>query len=153
MLRGILLFVAALGAAPVQAEGPDPLRKGAPIPEPIPPERIFTVEDRSLRRERAYPMQPPTIPHQIDHYQVDRYANKCLTCHSRHRVQESQAPMVSVTHYMNREGNFLAQISPRRYFCNQCHVPQTLARPLVANRFEPIDRLLLRLRRESQEEE
>ena len=37
-------------------------------------------------------------------------------------TEESQAPMVSVTHYMDRDGNFLADISARRYFCEQCHV-------------------------------
>jgi cytochrome c-type protein NapB len=38
---------------------------------------------------------------------------------------------VSVSHYMDRDGNFLAEISPRRYFCEQCHVPQVDAKPLV----------------------
>ena len=36
---------------------------------------------------------------------------------------------------MNRDGNFLAEISPRRYFCNQCHVTQVDAEPLVENTF------------------
>ena len=43
--------------------------------------------------------------------------------------------MVSVTHYMDRDGNFLADVSPRRYFCEQCHVVQTDANPLLANEF------------------
>ncbi|WP_411833875.1 nitrate reductase cytochrome c-type subunit [Pseudoxanthomonas mexicana] len=30
---------------------------------------------------------------------------------------------------MNREDQFLAIISPRRYFCNQCHIVQTNAQP------------------------
>jgi cytochrome c-type protein NapB len=46
--------------------------------------------------------------------------------------------MVSVTHYMDRDGNFLADVSPRRYFCNQCHVPQTTAKPLIKNTFEDV---------------
>ena len=28
-------------------------------------------------------------------------------------------------------------MSPRRYFCNQCHVPQSDAKPLVGNTFKP----------------
>ena len=36
----------------------------------------------------------------------------------------------------DREGGELSNISPRRYFCMQCHVPQTDAKPLVGNRFE-----------------
>ena len=50
--------------------------------------------------------------------------------------------MISVTHYMDRDGNFLADVSPRRYFCNQCHVEQTDARPLVENQFKDIDKIL-----------
>ena len=67
-------------------------------------------------------MQPPTIPHKIDNYQVDKNVNACLGCHSRGRAPVTQAVAVSVSHYMDRDGNFLAEISPRRYFCEQCHV-------------------------------
>ena len=109
--------------------------------EPDPP-KISRVENDDVKRKRAYPMQPPTIPHKIDNYQVDTNANKCMSCHSRKRTEESQAPMVSVTHYMDREGNFLADISARRYFCNQCHVVQRDVRPLLDNEFEDIDELL-----------
>ena len=49
---------------------------------------------------------------------------------------------VSVTHYMDRDDQFLATISPRRYFCNQCHVVQTDAPVLVANQFRDIDSVL-----------
>lgn len=72
------------------------------------------------------------------------YANKCLSCHSRVRTGESQAPMASVTHYQDRDGNFLAEISPRRYFCGQCHVAQVDAKPLVENTFEDVDDILKR---------
>ena len=100
------------------------------------------VENEDIKRKRNYPMQPPTIPHKIDNYQVDLHTNKCLYCHSRKRTEESQAPMVSVTHYMDRDGNFLAAVSPRRYFCSQCHVIQTDAKPLVENMFIDIDDML-----------
>lgn len=120
----------------------DAMRGEAPIPvEPEPP-RMPQVENTDIKRARNYPMQPPTIPHKIDGYQVDLNSNKCLSCHSRRRTEESQAPMVSVTHYMDRDGNFLAEVSPRRYFCNQCHVPQTNARPLVENTFRDVDEIL-----------
>ena len=87
-------------------------------------------------------MQPPTIPHKVNGYQVDLKVNKCLSCHSRKLTENSQAPMVSVTHYMDREGNFLADVSPRRYFCEQCHVIQSDAQPLIRNDFVDIDQLL-----------
>jgi nitrate reductase (cytochrome), electron transfer subunit len=109
--------------------------------EPDPP-KISRVENDDIKRKRAYPMQPPTIPHKIDNYQVDLNANKCMSCHSRKLTEQSQAPMVSVTHYMDRDGNFLADISARRYFCNQCHVVQNGVKPLLNNEFEDIDELL-----------
>lgn len=43
---------------------------------------------------------------------------------------------------MDRDDQFLATISPRRYFCNQCHVVQTDAPVLVANQFRDIDSVL-----------
>jgi len=50
--------------------------------------------------------------------------------------------MISITHYMDRDGQALAAVSPRRYFCNQCHVPQKEVQPLVGNSFQNIDQLL-----------
>jgi cytochrome c-type protein NapB len=88
------------------------------------------------RKSRNYPMQPPLIPHQIDNYQVDAKFNKCMDCHGRDKVQQSQAPMVSVTHYLDRDGNMRNEISPRRYFCTQCHVMQTDAKVPVKNTFQ-----------------
>ncbi len=87
-------------------------------------------------------MQPPVIPHKIEGYQLDKNANRCMMCHARTRTQESQAPMVSVTHFMDRDGNFLAELSPRRYFCMQCHVPQADAKPLIDNKFIDVDTML-----------
>lgn len=100
------------------------------------------VINTDIKQRRAYPMQPPLIPHKIDNYQVDTRANKCMSCHSRKRTEESQAPMISVTHYMDRDGNFLATVSPRRYFCNQCHVTQADVKPVVRNNFVDVDTLL-----------
>jgi nitrate reductase (cytochrome), electron transfer subunit len=42
---------------------------------------------------------------------------------------------VSVTHYQDRDGNMLGEISARRYFCTGCHVVQTDARLAVKNTF------------------
>lgn len=104
------------------------------------------VENRDLRRQRGWPEQPPTIPHAIDGYQVTRNANRCMVCHSRAGAEQFQAPMVSVTHFMDRDGQVLAQVSPRRYFCNQCHVVQTDAPALVGNGFLDVDAVIDRQR-------
>ena len=110
-----------LRAAPVDSTPPAP-----PMEKPI---------GDDLRQVRNYPEQPPVIPHNIRNYQVDLNFNKCLTCHARTAAPAAGAPMVSITHFMNRDGQMLTEVSPRRYFCLQCHVPQTTARPLVGNTF------------------
>jgi len=99
------------------------------------PEPLAHPVESADRKSRIYPMQPPTIPHHIEGYQLDTKANQCMSCHSRNRTEESGAIMVSVTHYMNRDGQFLAEISPRRYFCTQCHVVQTDAKPIIESTF------------------
>ncbi len=88
-----------------------------------------------------YVYQPPLIPHHIRHYELSTNANKCLSCHSFKNAQESDATKISVTHYATREGQVLSDVSPRRYFCLQCHVPQVEAKPLVDNNFKPVDSL------------
>lgn len=118
------------------------LRVDTNIAEQKAPERIAKVVNNDVKAKRNYPMQPPLIPHTIRNYEVNLNTNKCMTCHSRQRTEESQAPMVSVTHFMDRDGNFLAEISPRRYFCSQCHVNQTDARELVDNDFVDMQNLM-----------
>ena len=134
------VLVAGLSAAAL-AQNIATTRGNALDVEPEPP-KMARVDNSDIKRKRAYPMQPPTIPHKIDQYQVDLNANKCMSCHSRRQTADSQAPMVSVTHYQDRDGNFLADISSRRYFCNQCHVVQETVKPLLTNEFVDVDELL-----------
>jgi cytochrome c-type protein NapB len=119
------------------------LKTAAPIAdENAAPDALRDSENKDIKKTRAYPMQPPVIPHKIEGYQISKNANQCLSCHGRTRTQESRAPMVSVTHFMDREGNFLADVSARRYFCNQCHVPQQDRKPAYSNDFIPVDVIL-----------
>lgn len=140
------LFGALLGGAIVLAAGhiyaqnapsivprvtgaADPMGDHAapPLAKPI-------IDDKRVMRN--YPEQPPVIPHSIDNYQLTLKTNRCLDCHRRQFTEGSGAPMISVTHFMDRDGQVLADVTPRRYFCTECHVPQTDARPLVPNTFE-----------------
>lgn len=89
-----------------------------------------------IRRDHV--QQPPLIPHKIKGYKINMKFNKCLTCHSWANYKQAGATKISQTHFSDRENNVLANISPRRYFCTQCHVPQTEARPLVGNTFKPL---------------
>lgn len=114
----------------------DGLRRGIPVNQEAMPLPMARVENNDVPRERNYPMQPPTIPHSIDNYQVDKNSNRCLMCHTRANAAKFNAPAIAASHYVTREGHVLADISPRRYFCIQCHVPQTDAKPLVGNTFQ-----------------
>lgn len=134
-----VLFVGSIALAENQVAT---LRPDVPLDQDGEATQIPGVINSDIRQVRNYPDQPPLIPHQIDNYQIDVNANKCLTCHSRTAVEISQAPMVSVTHFMNREGQTLAAVTPRRYFCTQCHVVQHDARPLVENTFVDVDSVL-----------
>ena len=138
-----LLFI--LLPLAVHAQAPralDNMRGPTPLAETTKPAPMVNPDNSDVRRARNYAMQPPIIPHKIEGYQIDKSANRCMMCHARTRTQESQAPMISVTHFQNRDGNFLAELSPRRYFCLQCHVPQANLDPLVPNQFKDVDTML-----------
>lgn len=90
---------------------------------------------------RDYVHQPPLIPHQIRGYEIDKKANKCLSCHSWKMASQTGATRISPTHFETREGVTLGDVSPRRYFCLQCHVEQADAKPLVTNEFQPVKAL------------
>ena len=87
---------------------------------------------------RDYVQQPPLIPHTTKGYKINMKFNKCLTCHSWANYQKAGATKVSQTHFTDRDGEAMSNIAPRRYFCNQCHVPQADAKPLVENSFQPV---------------
>ena len=120
------------------------LRGTTPLNEEGPAAPMMPTRNTGEGEPRNYPEQPPVIPHSIDGYQIDINGNKCLSCHARARTGESQAPMVSITHFMDRDGQFLASVSPRRFFCTECHVPQSVAAPPVSNDFVDIDTMLSR---------
>ena len=139
------LLILLLALIPVLALGQravDSMRGNVPLTETVKPAPMVNPDNSDVRRVRNYAMQPPVVPHKIEGYQLDKNANRCMMCHARTRTQESQAPMISVTHFMNRDGNFLAELSPRRYFCLQCHVPQANLPPLVGNNFKDVDTML-----------
>lgn len=144
----LLLLAGALciGASAISDGVPNALRGVAPLDQESKSPAMARVENVDIRRKRNYTDQPPTIPHKIDGYEITLNVNRCMMCHSRERTEAFQAPMVSATHFMNRDYDYLAQISPRRYFCTQCHVPQTDARVPVPNNFEDVDSIIERER-------
>jgi len=133
--------IAATGLAAQTQSG---LRGSTPLDTEGPAPRMTPMRNTTEKEVRNYPEQPPLIPHAIDGYQVDLNGNKCLSCHARARTGESQASMLSITHFMDRDGQALASVSPRRFFCTQCHVPQHEVKAPIENDFVDIDTLLSR---------
>jgi cytochrome c-type protein NapB len=133
-LAALVLSAAAATAATVPEPG-HPFTGPLTIPENAPAPQMAPEVADDKRRARTFPEQPPVIPHSIRGYQVDLRTNKCMTCHGREYTEQTQAPMISVTHYVDRDGQMLADVAPRRYVCTACHVPQTTVDPLVPNTF------------------
>jgi len=141
MRRVALLFFTGLFFSGSFAQH-DPMRLGAGFEQDPKTPPLVNAENDDRKRVRSYAMQPPTIPHKTENYQVDRFANRCMTCHARTRAGDTQATPISITHYQDRDGNFLADVSPRRYFCEQCHVVQMETEPVVKNRFRDVDSMI-----------
>jgi cytochrome c-type protein NapB len=138
LIRRSILLVAFLalagGALAQEAAPPQPIRGPTPIPETNPSEAFkYDRSDRPIPRN--FPQHPPIIPHNIKGYQITKNVNMCMSCHAKTRAPTTGATPVGRSHYLDRDGKELPNISARRYFCLQCHVPQFNADPLVANTF------------------
>ena len=132
----VTLIVSGGPVSLAQAEEPIATLRGLALDQEPKAPQMPKQSKTELREVRNYPEQPPVIPHSIRNYDIDLNNNKCMNCHSRTAVERSQALMVSVTHFMDRDGQVLSTLAPRRYFCNQCHVVQLEVKPLVANDFK-----------------
>jgi cytochrome c-type protein NapB len=137
-----LALAVALGlSAPATAQGPTvkSLRGDVPLNQET---KAAEMAPWSRDRDpipRDYLQQPPLIPHKIDGYVITARDNKCMDCHSWARYKQVNATKISLTHFKDRGGTELSDVSPLRYFCTQCHVPQTDAKPLVQNNFKPVE--------------
>jgi cytochrome c-type protein NapB len=150
MLLAVTLLAIAAIAAPAATETPaaspaatpeapvklQSLRGDTPINKTTEPD-MFKLERDRPPIPRSSTSEPPLIPHSIRGYQITKNFNQCMDCHAWSKVKETGATKVSVTHFKDSTGRELANISPRRYVCTTCHVPQTDAKPLVGNTFRP----------------
>jgi cytochrome c-type protein NapB len=135
LLLALALFATQHGSEAAPAFE-DATRGAVPITGTARPPLLGNAVNDDVRLKRNYDMQPPIIPHRVDGYQVDKNYNKCLDCHAKVKTEFSQAVPVSSTHYVDRSGKVLTQVSTRRYFCMQCHVAQDAVRPLIGNSFQ-----------------
>lgn len=119
-----------------QAGGVQSLRGEADIPDDSLKPVVAPQQTQDGSFARAYRQQPPLIPHTIDEYEISLEVNQCLQCHDWPYNVEQGAQKISETHYVNRDGATLDQVSPSRWSCTQCHVPQSNAKELVRNDFK-----------------
>ena len=135
ILLGMALLVPA-GQALESLRGDQPLNDESKLPVP----KKWQRDQPPIHRD--FVQQPPLVPHTIEGYLIDTKSNKCLSCHSWANYKDKGATKISLTHFTDRDGNDLANISARRYFCTQCHVPQVDAKPLVDNTFKPVKSIM-----------
>jgi nitrate reductase (cytochrome), electron transfer subunit len=91
--------------------------------EPAPGEYRLLPDGPPMPRD--YVQQPPWCRTRSTATKCMNF-NKCMDCHSWSRHREEGATKVSLTHFKDRDGGELSNISPRRYFCLQCHVPRRM---------------------------
>ncbi|HSC67459.1 MAG TPA: nitrate reductase cytochrome c-type subunit [Cellvibrio sp.] len=128
--------------AKLDVSAPDGIRPGGTLAQDLAAPKIPKQRITTGPAHRNYPEQPPMVPHNIRDYQIDKNFNMCLSCHSRSASPLTGATAVSITHYYDRDGQALAAISPRRYFCVQCHLPQADVNPARTNDYKSIDAML-----------
>jgi cytochrome c-type protein NapB len=139
-IRQLTLFATAVYCAvsPLGAAGQEAARERVDRNTPV--EALSNADSFRVERDRPniprdFVQQPPLVPHTVKDYRITKNFNQCMDCHSWVRYQETNSTKVSISHFKDRDGTELPNISPRRYFCTQCHVPQTDAKPLVENTF------------------
>ncbi|MCP5266776.1 MAG: nitrate reductase cytochrome c-type subunit [Burkholderiaceae bacterium] len=137
MSLAALATAATLSALPIRAGSAElkSLGGGPTLEQTNPAPEVVKQSVPAGGFGRAYRQQPPLIPHKVDGYQVTATNNRCMECHDWPGHVKAKAPKVSETHYVDRQGARLDRIAGTRYFCQQCHVPQADARPLVGNTF------------------
>lgn len=86
---------------------------------------------------RTFDGQPPVIPHAVTNFdEITLEENQCMSCHSREKAKEKNAPVIGDSHFFNPATDKVeTAVSRARYNCVQCHVPQVDAPPLVDNKF------------------
>ncbi len=134
MIAGLITFASVAWAG---SNSEPSLRGDVALDAPSVPVAAKGWYDGDGKINRNYAQQPPLVPHDIEGFTIDMDGNSCLNCHNWNSEMPG-ATKVGVSHFVNRNNDALAKISPRRYFCTQCHVPQKNAKPLVLNSFQSL---------------
>lgn len=146
MSKSVTILLAALGLilsqpalAQQSASRVQTLRGAdAAVPDQAPAERPYTGKSPGSQKPiaRTFSTQPPVIPHAIEGFEeVTLENNPCLLCHGPGNYKNAKAPKIAASHFRDRDGRTLPEVSAARHQCTTCHVPQADAKPLIGNTF------------------
>jgi len=132
-----ILVSCAIGLAGQAIADVNSLRGPEALPAtPQAPELMKFINDKE-NIDRTFEEQPPLVPHSNEKYTINLQTNKCLDCHMKQEgKEEAKSVEMGESHFVDRNGKKLAKPSARRYFCDQCHVPQVDAPPLIGTNFQ-----------------
>lgn len=86
--------------------------------------------------ERGFTGQPPLVPHSVEGYDIGTAENACLECHIDDEFKGRKMPKMSASHFTKTAGGGApAVLNNLKWQCDNCHVPQVAAQPLVGNDF------------------
>lgn len=95
----------------------------------------------SLVIERSFENAPPLVSHTMEEYlPITKDMNACLTCHVKELAADMNTKPAPASHYFDFQANKSSgdTVSFERFNCDQCHVAQTDAKPLIANKFQAV---------------
>lgn len=132
-----LMLVALIGLSGPAAADLISERGDLPIPVTEPAPKMLKYINNKENIPREFEEQPPLVPHTSENHPINLSENKCLHCHMKEPgEEEAKSVEMSESHFVDRDGNKLDHPAGSRYFCNQCHVPQVDAKPLVESTFK-----------------
>lgn len=132
ILASCLLALASQAVADLNS-----LRGAQGVPVTLEAPKLLKFINDKENVERTFEEQPPLVPHKNDKYPINLTTNKCLECHMKQPGKdEAKSVEMSESHYIDRDGKKHDKPVGARHFCNQCHVPQVDAPPLVGTSFQ-----------------
>ena len=91
--------------------------------------------------ERSFENAPPLVSHTMEEYlPITKDSNACLSCHIKELAADMNTKPAPASHYFDFQANKPSgdNVSNERWNCDQCHIAQTDAKPLVGNKFQAV---------------
>lgn len=122
-----------LGMYGAHSSAADAQAKGEDVPTGAAPAAGMDWQAGDSPIPRTFVHQPPLVPHTVAEYEITTAKNDCLKCHG---AAGSGAQALHASHYLDRDNKKSDKVAAQWYFCNQCHVGQVDAKPMVENTFQ-----------------